>query len=172
MDNLKGEVISWIKTLLFAVICAVIINNFILVNAKVPTGSMENTIMTNDRIIAFRLSYLFSSPERFHIIVFRNPEKEEVLYIKRIIGLPGEVIEIVNGHIYIDGNFIDDSQFIKDEFHDNWGPVTIPQNNFFVLGDNRSHSEDSRYWEFIFVPQDNIVGRAIFKYFRNIEILR
>jgi signal peptidase I len=134
---------------------------------------MESTIMTNDRVVAFRLSYLFSEPSRFDIIVFRNPDDPDVLYIKRIVGMPGETIMIENGNVYIDGvHLVEDRQFIKEEFFATSGPFTAGEGEFFVLGDNRNRSEDSRAWDTTFVSEDLIVGRAVFKYFRNFEILR
>lgn len=170
-DSEKAEVISWVKTIFFAVAFALIVNNFVIVNAKIPTGSMESTIMTNDRVIAFRLSYMFSSPSRFDIIVFRNPEEEDVLYIKRIIGVPGETLQIINGDIYINGELLEeDREFIKEPYFGNWGPFEVPQDKFFVLGDNRNNSLDSRRWGIPFVPEENIIGQAIFRYFRGFEL--
>ncbi|MCL1936448.1 MAG: signal peptidase I [Defluviitaleaceae bacterium] len=168
-----SELFSWIKAIVTAGIIALIVNNFVIVNAMVPTGSMESTIMTNDRIIAFRLSYLFNSPSRFDIVVFRNPDDESVLYIKRIIGMPGETLMIANGRVYIDGERLyEDDEFIKDNFFGTFGPFVIGEDEYFVLGDNRNNSEDSRAWDNPFVGRNAILGRAIFKYFRGFEILR
>ncbi|MCL2462144.1 MAG: signal peptidase I, partial [Defluviitaleaceae bacterium] len=96
-----NEVISWIKTILFAVILAVFINQVVIVNATVPTGSMEDTIMPNSRIVAFRLDYLFTTPKRFDIVVFRYPDDRTQLFVKRVIGLPGETVSIRDGEVYI-----------------------------------------------------------------------
>ena len=172
MNNMVSEVISWVKTIVFSIAFALLVNNLVIVNAKIPTGSMESTIIPNDRVIAYRLSYMFSSPDRFHIIVFRNPEREEVLYIKRVIGLPGETLEIINGDVYINGDLlVEDRQFIKEDFFGSWGPFEIPEGEFFVLGDNRNNSADSRSWDITFVPEENIIGRAIFRYFRGFKML-
>lgn len=171
-NSLKKEIISWVKTIFFAIIFALIINNFVLVNAKVPTGSMENTILINDRIIAFRGSYIISTPKRFDIIVFRNPDQEEFLYIKRLIGLPGETVQLINGELYINNILIEEDQnYNKEEYNGNWGPYVVPENQYFVLGDNRRNSEDSRYWVTTFVPEENIIGKAIFKYYSSFEML-
>ena len=167
------ELLSWIKAILTAAVIAYVVQNFVIVNAMVPTGSMENTIMSNDRVIAFRLSYLFNDPSRFDIIVFRNPDNPDLLYIKRIIGMPGETIMITGGNVYIDGEeLVEDAQFIKEEFFGTFGPFTAGDGEFFVLGDNRNRSEDSRAWDNPFVPEDLIVGRAVFKYFRGFEVFR
>ena len=89
------EIVSWVKTIILALLLAAGINTFIIVNAEVPSGSMENTIMTNDRIVAFRLSYLFVEPDRGDVVVFHFPDDPtgKTLYVKRIIGLPGEKID-------------------------------------------------------------------------------
>lgn len=171
--TLKGEIISWAKAIASAAIIAFIANNFILVNAMIPTGSMENTIMTNDRVVAFRLSYLFSSPSRFDIIVFHHPDRDGLLYIKRVIGLPGESVYLINGRIYIDGVYLaEDSAFAKEPFVGTFEPFIVGEGEYFVLGDNRNNSEDSRSWKYPFVTEDLIIGRAVFKYFRGFEILR
>ena len=169
---MKSEIIGLLKSLVFAAFLAFCLNRFVLVNAMVPTGSMEPTIMTGDRVIAFRHSYLFSDPNRLDIIVFNSPTREGYLYIKRIIGLPGEEVLLENGNVYIDGVLLDDSGFVKEDFIGNFGPFVVEEGSFFVLGDNRNNSEDSRRWDNPFIPQEDIVGRAIFKYFRGVGLLR
>ncbi|MCL1996694.1 MAG: signal peptidase I [Defluviitaleaceae bacterium] len=158
-----------------AAVIAFFVNNFVIVNAMVPTGSMETTIMTNDRLMAFRWSYLFNSPSRFDVVVFHNPNRppDHDLYIKRIIGMPGETVLVANGRVYIDGEFLEeDATFIKEDFFGNHGPFLVGENEFFVMGDHRNGSSDSRFWENPFVPEDLIVDRAVFKYFRGFEMLR
>ena len=165
-SELLTEALGWAKTIVFAVVLALVINNFIIVNASVPTGSMMDTIQVNDRIIAFRLAYLFSNPQRFDIIVFRCPDDGVTLYVKRIVGLPGDLVNIINGNVYInnaDRPLRDD--FVRGEHLRNYGPFEVPEGKFFVLGDNRSNSIDSRHWTNQFVAQDTILGRVIFRYF-------
>ena len=167
-----SEVISWSKAIVAALAIAFIVNNFIIVNAIVPTGSMEPTIITNDRIVAFRLSYIISNPQRFDIVVFERPDMDDLL-IKRIVGMPGETIMVIDGGIYIDGyRLYEDEQFIKEEFGGVAGPFVIGEGQFFVLGDHRNNSDDSRRWADPFVDQNMILGRAIFKYFPGFGILR
>ena len=98
---MKAEIISWIKTIVLAVLLAVIVDTVFIVNATVPTGSMENTIMTNDRILALRTSYWFSSPERGEIVVFRYPDDPsgDTLFVKRVIGVGGDTVEVRNGEV-------------------------------------------------------------------------
>jgi len=172
-SNIWRELGGWIKTIFFAVCFAFFLNYFVIVNATVPSPSMENTIMTDDRIIAFRLSYLFSTPNRFDIVVFPSPEDNE-LNVKRVIGLPGDTIMIVTGRIYIN----DLPYPLRDDFthgilSGNFGPIRVPDGHVFVMGDFRSISRDGRHWEDTnFVNQDDILGRVIFRYHPNFARLR
>ena len=97
------EVVSWIMTFAVAIVAALLLKNFVIINATVPTGSMENTILPGDDLLGFRLAYLFSKPERGDIIIFKFPDDESQKFIKRIIGLPGELVQITDGQIYIEG---------------------------------------------------------------------
>lgn len=171
-QKIKTELIDILKTVVLSVIVAFIITNFIVVNAFIPTGSMQDTIMPKDRLIAFRLSYLFSQPERGDIIVFRPPDDEKSLYVKRVIGLPGETINIIDGKVYInDSDKPLDEEYIMEEMLGSFGPYEVPEDSYFVLGDNRNNSKDSRYWEHTFLPKENILGKAILKYYPKIETL-
>ena len=177
--ELWREVFSWARTIILTLILAFSINSFVIVNARVPTGSMEDTIQVNDRIVAFRLSYLFRPPARYDIVVFRGPEGDPTLYVKRILGLPGDSLIIVNGHVYINGSTEPQRHhFVKGEFIGNYGvynaatgrlePFIVPEGHFFVLGDYRTNSVDSRHerqWGQTFVPRDRILGRVAFRYF-------
>lgn len=168
----KNEIISWIKTIAMAVVIAVLINSFVIVNATVPTGSMENTIMPGDRIIALRLTYYVSSPERGDIVVFKYPDDESVLYVKRVIGLPGETVEVKDGEVYINNSDtpLDDS-FVKEQPVGDFGPYEVPEGCYFMMGDNRNNSQDSRYWVNKYVEEDKILGKVYFKYYKGFEFL-
>lgn len=166
------EIFSWAKIIVFTVAAAVLLNQFVIVNASIPTGSMERSIMPNDRIIAFRFSYLFNDPERFHIVIFRYPDDESRLYVKRIIGLPGETVIIRDGLVFIDGSDIPlRYDFVRDHVPGDYGPFLVPEDSYFMLGDNRANSEDSRAWDNPFVHRSGILGRAVFKYYRGIGLL-
>lgn len=161
--ELWQEAVSWAKTIVITMMFAFVITNFIIMNAWVPSASMEDTIRTNDRLIAFRLSYLFREPERYDIVVFRG---ERINYVKRIIGLPGEELVIRNGHVYINGSDVPQRyDFVKGSLSGNHGPFVIPEGYFFVLGDWRDNSEDSRRWEQPFISRGRLQGRAIFRFF-------
>lgn len=167
----KAEIISWIKTVVFAVIFAFFITNVVIVNATVPTGSMEDNIMPRDRIVAFRWSYAFSDPERFDIVVFKFPDDEKKLFVKRIIGLPGETVTIREGKVYINDSEepLDDS-FIKNEAYGDYGPYEVPEGYYFMMGDNRNSSADSRFWNKTYLSGDKILGKVVFKYFPSFKI--
>ncbi|MCD7904280.1 MAG: signal peptidase I [Clostridiales bacterium] len=167
------EIISWAKTILAALVFAYLITTFIIVNAQVPSGSMKDTINEGDRLVANRLSYLFSDPQRFDIVVFKFPDNEDLYYIKRIIGLPGETVEIKDGKVYIDGSEepLDDS-FIKEPMYVEADTVyEVPEDSYFMLGDNRNNSADSRKWVNKYVKRNKILGKAIFKYYPGFELL-
>ncbi len=171
-SQVVSEIISWTKTVVFAVVFALFINNFVIVNATVPTGSMENTIMTGDRIVAYRLAYLTGKPKRFESVVFRYPDDETQLYVKRIIGLPGEKIVISGGKVYVNGAETPlDDDFIKDAPEGEWGPYEIPEGHYFMMGDNRNYSEDSRLWRNTYLSDKKILGRVIFKYYPGFKLL-
>lgn len=169
----KKEIIDFFKTIITAIIIAFIITRFIIVNAVIPSGSMENTIMTKDRLIASRLSYLFNQPERQDIVVLKSPaEDENKLYLKRIIGLPGETVNIIDGKVYINDNKIPlEEPYLKEDMLGDFGKYVIPEDHYFVMGDNRNNSFDSRYWQNPFVPEDKILGKAIFRYYPKITII-
>ena len=152
------ELFQWVAAIVAAVLIALAIDNFVIVNAQIPSGSMENTIMTGDRVIGNRFAYSFSDPQRFDIIIFRYPDDESQLFIKRIIGLPGETVEIRDGKIYLNGSDepLEDVQ-TKETMVGSFGPYTVPENSYFVMGDNRNDSKDSRYWTNTFVTKDEIV---------------
>lgn len=162
------EVFSWVMSFAVAIIAALLLKNFIIVNATVPTSSMENTILPGDDLLGFRLSYLFSEPERGDIIIFKYPDDESQLFIKRIIGLPGELIRIEDGKIYIDGSDEPlEEDYLKEEWVVGTGPYefVVPADSYFMMGDNRNNSKDSRYWNNPFVAKNKIVGKAQFIYF-------
>ena len=168
--KVKKEIIEWIVTLVAAVAVALFINNFIIVNATVPSSSMEKTIMTNDRVIGLRLAYKNNDPERGDIIIFKFPDDEKILYIKRVIGLPGDMVEIHDGAVYLNGQVLDEP-YITMETEGNFGPYTVPEGHYFMLGDNRNNSADSRYWKNTYLEREKIVGKAVMRYWPAIKKL-
>ncbi len=173
-NSIFKEIVSWIKTIALAVIVALFITRVIIVNAEVPTGSMKTTIMPGDRLIANRLAYIFSDIERGDIVVFPYPDDETILYVKRVIGLPGDVIEIVDGKVFVNGEELDEpyvSSTIID-FTKNSGPYIVPEEHLFMMGDNRANSEDSRYWKNTYLEKEKVIGKAMFTYFPRVSVLK
>lgn len=163
-ESIKREIMEWIIVIEVAVILAVVLNMFLIVNAIVPTASMEPTIMTGDRIFGNRLAYKKDDPKRGEIIIFKFPDDEKQLFIKRIIGMPGETVSMKDGKVYINDEVLDEPYLATIPYGD-FGPVTVPEGAYFMMGDNRNNSADSRFWNQPFVYRDKILGRAAFCYF-------
>lgn len=153
--SLGKEIFSWVKMLVIAFLVALFIDKVIIVNATVPTGSMENTIMTGSRMIGLRFSYWFSEPERGDVVVFKYPLDEKQNYVKRVIGLPGEVVVIKEAKVYIyeDGDKTKEPLVLEEDYlKENWVSrndgyeFTIPEDSYLVMGDNRNNSADARVW--------------------------
>ena len=152
---------EWIFSLVIALIIAILLTQVIFVNAQIPTESMENTIMAGDRVVGYRLSYLFGDPASGDIIIFRFPDDETQLYVKRLIGMPGDEVEIIDGSVYINGKPQPDlDAHVKGQPFGDFGPYHVPEDSYFVMGDNRNQSFDSRYWKKTFVPRKSVLGRA------------
>ena len=161
-----SEAFSFFKIVAFAAIFALIFTNFIIINAEVPSGSMRDTIWEGDRLFGFRLSYKFSEPERGDIIIFKFPDDESQNYVKRIIGLPNDIVQIKGGRVYINGDELDEP-YIKDYIFDDGETYTyiVPEGCYFMLGDNRNNSKDSRYWVNTFVKKEKIIAKVMFRYY-------
>lgn len=115
-QSVVKEILSWVIPFASALVVALLLKNYVIINADIPTGSMENTIMPGNRLIGSRLSYLKDGPERGDIVIFRYPDNEEELYVKRVIGLPGETVDIRDGHIYIGGSEVPLTEdYLKEE---------------------------------------------------------
>jgi signal peptidase I len=161
-----------VKTIGLSVFLAVGIRTFVAEARYIPSGSMLPTLQINDRLIVDKISYRFSNPSRGDIVVF-NPtaqlerEKYKDAFIKRVIGLPGDRIEVKSGKVYINGKVLNEN-YLDEAPHYNWSSTAltpdgkVPEGHYLVLGDNRNNSYDSHYWGF--VPKDKIVGRAVVRF--------
>ena len=133
---------------------------------------MSPSIQKGEKHLVNRLIYQIKGPSRYDVIVFKSDDKTGNYYVKRVIGLPGETVEIKDGKVYIDGSetALDDS-FIPEKMQGSFGPYTVPDNCYFMLGDNRNDSKDSRFWKNTFVRFDQIVGKAVVRYYPSIKLL-
>jgi len=184
----KSTAREYFESICVAVILALFVRTFIVQAFKIPTGSMENNLLIGDHLLVNKFVYAptVTSLERAllpidpirrgDIIVFKYPEEPERDFIKRVIGLPGDTLELRNKRVYINGTMLnepyvhylippDEEGSGGGEFdvRVQYGPVTVPPAHYFMMGDNRDNSQDSRYWGFM--PQEYIKGRALFVYF-------
>lgn len=177
------EIASFLLPIVLALVVAMLLKTFVFANAVIPTGSMKNTIQEGDRVIASRLAYEFGEPERYDVMIFRYPDavangNNEEYYVKRVIGLPGEIVNISDGDVYVtktDGK----TEKLRDDFITacdpigSFGPYEVPEDSYFVLGDNRNNSQDSRYWATTnYVKKDLAVGKVIFRYSPSFQLIK
>ncbi len=168
VKNVLREIASWALTIAAAVILAFFLNRVVLINARIPSGSMENTIMEGDRLFGLRLAYTFTEPKRGDIVIFKYPDDETQNYVKRVVGLPGETVDIREAKVYIDGSDTPlEEDYLKEEWVKETGPYhfEIPQDCYLMLGDNRNNSWDARYWVNTYVSKEEILGKAWVRYY-------
>ena len=163
--KLKKEIVITILEIILAIFVGIGISKFAITNTEVPTGSMVPTIEEHALLFSNRLAYKINKPERFDIVVFKHPDEDDKLLIKRVIGLPGETVSCKSGQIYVDGIALNEHSYLADTVHtSDFGPYEIPEDCYFMLGDNREGSYDARYWQNKFVSADNIIAKAWFEY--------
>ncbi len=182
----KSTAREYFESICVAVILALFVRTFVVQAFKIPTGSMENNLLIGDHLLVNKFVFAptmtgleeavlpIDSVRRGDIIVFKYPEAPERDFIKRVIALPGETIELRQKRVYIDGTMLDEPyvRFLVPpdqagegafDVRVQYGPATVPDGHYFMMGDNRDNSEDSRYWGFL--PQEYVKGRALFVYF-------
>ncbi len=161
--SIMKELFGWIIYILVVVGLTYLILTFVGQRTRVSGQSMETTLSDGDNLIVDKLSYRFKDPKRFDIIVFPFRYEENVYYIKRIIGLPGEKIQVKDGCAYIDGEILE-SDIYGAELMDNFGiageEITLGEDEYFVLGDNRNHSSDSRDPSVGVLTREDLLGKA------------
>jgi len=166
-ERATNPVVEGLQTLGLSIILALGIRTFVAEARYIPSGSMEPTLEINDRLVVEKVSYHFNPPERGDIVVFWPPDelfpegKRRDAFIKRVIGLPGDTVEITNGMVFVNEEPLEED-YIKAEPDYTWGPRTVPNDSYLVLGDNRNSSYDSHSWGF--VPADNIIGKAVVRF--------
>ena len=162
-EQMKKEIISWVVEIILVIFLAYLVTSYGVEKTTVVGTSMENTLANGDKLIINKMVYRFTSPKRFDIIVFKNNGKEHNYYtIRRVIGLPGETVQIMDGKVYIDGNELSEEILVNKMASGGLAkePITLEENEYFVLGDNRNGSEDSRFGNVGNITKDSIVGKA------------
>jgi signal peptidase I len=186
-DFKKSTIREYFESLVIAVILALFIRTFVVQAFKIPTGSMENNLLIGDHLLVNKFVFAPAGAERVvlpiarvrrgDVVVFKFPEDLSRDFIKRVIGLPGETIEVRQKKVYVNGQLLDEPYVhylapaaVPDEFREvtstdvreSFGPVTVPADEYFMMGDNRDNSMDSRYWGFL--KRDYIKGKALVIY--------
>ncbi len=183
MSKTKSKVREYIEAILLAIVIAFFIRTFVIQAYKIPSGSMKPTLQIGDHILVSKFNYgvklpflrstliPIGTPKRGDILVFIYPEDRSKDFIKRLIGLPGDTIEIRNKKIFLNGVPLNDTHGVyvdnliipgSVQPRDNFGPVTVPEESIFVMGDNRDESYDSRFWGF--VKMKDVLGKALIIY--------
>ena len=150
-EELTGMAAVWdyLKTFLIIFCVVFAMNKLVYINAVIPSESMQNTIMKGDRVLG----------------IFKYPDDPSKIFIKRVIGLPGETVTVKDGKIYIDGKEQTQAvSFCPEEMAGSFGPYEVPEDSYFVMGDNRNNSLDSRYWDNTYVKKEAILAKAGFRY--------
>ncbi len=219
------EILGWVEVIAVALIIAFTVNTFLIANSRVPTGSMETTIMSGDRVIGSRLAYLGRDPARGDVVIFRfgwicehckkamgeNPAPEvcprcgkeieapkTLYYVKRVIGLPGDTVEIVRegsvsqdevpsvelksapskdarlaaAAVYVNGEKLTEDYLHEPMLYTGDMSFEVPEGSFFFLGDNRNQSLDARYWNDHYIEKEQIVAKVYFRYFPVPKIIK
>lgn len=158
-----SELRSYLQTVLGAIILATLIMTFIARAFTVEGPSMHPTLYSGERLIVDKITYYIHSPHVGDVVVFHFPADPSQYYIKRVVGGPGDKVEIANGKVYV--NDVEQNGVLSDvPIEGSFGPSVVPVDHYFVLGDNRNNSEDSRSLRVGFVPQQLIIGRALWRY--------
>ncbi len=154
---------DWIPSLFIALILSFILQTFIAQAVTIPSESMIPTLNINDKLI---INKLVKSEDLAYgdIIVFYSPVTKGERYIKRLIGVGGDTIEIKNGYLYRNGEKVQEPYLVKSIDYE-FGPVLVPEDNYFFLGDNRNSSYDSHLWPYPFIEKEDLIGKAIFRYY-------
>jgi len=164
----KKTIKEWVESLVIAFVLAMVIRTYVIQAFKIPTGSMIPTLKIGDRLLANKFIYRFKKLERGDVIIFKSPIDKKRDFIKRLIGLPGDVIEIRNGVIFVNGERTEEAGINRNYYY-NLGEyggydqkIVVPEDSLYVLGDNSRNSRDSRYWGFL--PKKKVKGKALLVY--------
>ncbi|HHX26248.1 MAG TPA: signal peptidase I [Firmicutes bacterium] len=170
---MKAEILEYVQAFAVAIVLAAFIITFIAQSFVVEGSSMEPSLHNRERLLVNKLVYRFRKPQYGDVVVFRYPANPKRRFIKRVIGIPGDEVEVRDGFVIVNGMALDED-YTMDLTYGYFGPKTVPDGHYFVLGDNRNNSDDSRYPDVGFVPMANIVGKASFIWWppRRISLVR
>ena len=172
--SMKQEIFEWIMVFVVAAAMAFVVRTFIFEPVRVDGASMMNTLTDSDFMIATKFDYLFSDPERFDIVICNYPNTDDGMYrVKRVIGMPGETVELSAGNLFVNGELLA-QDFDMTPNNTFYGPIVVPEDHYFVLGDNRNNSKDSRSAMVGCLPRDMIKGhvRAVVFPFKNARLIK
>lgn len=160
---MKYFIKEWVVPIAIALIIVIFLNKFVFILVTVPTGSMENTIIPGDRLYVNEL-FDVEDAKRGDILVFKSDELDEKRLVKRLIGLPGETVELkADGSVYINGEILDEPYAAEAESEAK--VFNVPDNCYLFFGDNRPISYDARYWENPYIDESKIIGEVVFRFF-------
>ena len=176
MEFRKSTIREYFESIVITAIIALFATTYVIQAFKIPTGSMESNLLIGDHLLVNKFAYGLGSgflhsilpykePKRGDVIVFKYPNSPEVAYVKRLMGMPGDRLEMKGRTLYINGKPLQENytQYIDPgSINEHYGPYDVPQGHYFAMGDNRDNSQDSRYWGFL--PIQNIKGRALMIY--------
>ena len=171
--SMKQEIFEWIMVFVVAAAMAFVVRTFIFEPVRVDGASMMNTLTDSDFMIATKFDYLFSNPERFDIVICNYPNTDDGMYrVKRVIGMPGETVELSAGNLFVNGELLA-QDFDMTPNNTFYGPIVVPEDHYFVLGDNRNNSKDSRSALVGPLPRNMIKGhvRAVVFPFGNFRLM-
>ena len=163
MKGIVKELFGWIVFIVVVVVASYLIVTFVGQRTEVSGSSMETTLSSGDQLIVDKISYRFRDPQRYDIIVFPYKYEEDTYYIKRIIGMPGETIQVIGGYVYINGELLESDIYGAEPMESGQladQPITLGDDEYFVLGDNRNHSSDSRDPSVGVLKRSDLLGRA------------
>lgn len=158
--SLGEEIKDWVVSILIAVVLAFFIRYFIVELYMVEGPSMRPTLVNSERLVVNKFIYRFKQPERGEVLVFKYPRDQSRDFIKRVIAIPGDTIEVKEGRVFLNGQLLNET-YILERTRGSYPLSTVPEGHVFVMGDNRNNSEDSRFKDVGFVPYTLIKGKAV-----------
>jgi signal peptidase I len=176
VDFQKSTLREYFESIAITAIIALFVTTFVVQAFKIPTASMESNLLIGDHLLVNKFVYgmhpsflsnllPFKNPQHGDVIVFKYPNSPEVAYVKRLIGMPGDTVEMVGRTVYVNSQPLKESytQYIDPgSIYEHFGPIVVPPDSYFAMGDNRDNSQDSRYWGF--VPRKHMIGKAFVIY--------